>query len=30
MATPVMTFNQIASECEAEGLNPKNGEKIGA
>lgn len=30
MATPVMTFNQIATECEAEGLNPKNGEKIGA
>ena len=30
MATPVMTFNQIATECEAEGLTPKNGEKIGA
>lgn len=30
MATPVMTFNQIASECEAEGLSPKNGERIGA
>jgi len=25
MATPVMTFNLIASECEAEGLTPKNG-----
>jgi hypothetical protein len=30
MATPVMTFNLIATECEAEGLTPKNGERIGA
>ncbi len=30
MATPVMAFAQIANECEADGLTPKNGEKIAA
>ncbi|HXZ26710.1 MAG TPA: GAF domain-containing protein [Terriglobales bacterium] len=29
MATPVMAFASIANECEAEGLSPKNGERIG-
>ena len=29
MATPAAAFAQIATECEAEGLTPKNGEKIG-
>ncbi|HYX70544.1 MAG TPA: hypothetical protein VE825_15525 [Terriglobales bacterium] len=29
MATPVLAFATIANECEAEGLNPKNGERIG-
>ena len=29
MATPVMAFATIANECEAEGLSPKNGERIG-
>jgi hypothetical protein len=28
MATPVMAFASIANECEAEGLSPKNGERI--
>jgi hypothetical protein len=28
MATPVMAFAQIANECEADGLTPKNGERI--
>ena len=28
MATPILAFAQIATECEAEGLNPKNGERI--
>ena len=28
MATPVMAFAQIATECEADGLTPKNGERI--
>jgi len=30
MATPVLAFTQLANECEAEGLAPKNAEKIGA
>lgn len=30
MATPVMAFAQIANDCEADGLTPKNGEKIAA
>jgi hypothetical protein len=30
MATPVLAFAQLANECEAEGLTPKNAEKIGA
>jgi hypothetical protein len=29
MATPAAAFAQIATEVEAEGLTPKNGEKIG-
>jgi hypothetical protein len=29
MATPVLAFATIANECEAEGLSPKNGERIG-
>src|SRR3954465_12875429 len=29
MATPAAAFAQIAMDCEAEGLTPKNGEKIG-
>ncbi len=29
MATPVLSFAQLATECEPEGLNPKNAEKIG-
>jgi hypothetical protein len=29
MASPAMAFAQIASECEAEGLTPKNGERLG-
>lgn len=29
MATPILAFAQIATECEAEGLSPKNGERIG-
>jgi hypothetical protein len=28
MATPILAFAQLATECEAEGLSPKNGEKI--
>jgi len=28
MATPILAFAQIATECEAEGLSPKNGERI--
>ena len=30
MATPILVFAQIATECEAEGLSPKNGDRIGA
>lgn len=30
MATPVLAFAQLATECEAEGLTPKNGERMGA
>lgn len=30
MATAAMAFGQIATECEADGLTPKNGEKIAA
>lgn len=30
MATPVLAFAQLANECEAEGLAPKNAEKIGS
>ena len=30
MATPILAFAQIANECEAEGLSPKNGEHIAA
>ena len=29
MATPILAFAQIATECEAEGLSPKNGDRIG-
>jgi len=29
MATPAAAFAQIANECEREGLNPKNSERIG-
>jgi len=29
MATPAAAFAQFATACEAEGLTPKNGEKIG-
>ena len=29
MATPVLPFVQLATECEAEGLSPQNAEKIG-
>ena len=29
MATPALPFAQLATECEAEGLSPKNAEKIG-
>src|SRR5256885_9260115 len=29
MATPAAAFAQIATDCETEGLTPKNGEKIG-
>lgn len=29
MATPALPFAQLAAECEAEGLSPKNEEKIG-
>jgi hypothetical protein len=29
MATPALLFAQLATECEAEGLSPKNAEKIG-
>jgi hypothetical protein len=29
MATPALAFAQLATECEAEGLSPKNAEKIG-
>ena len=29
MATPVLPFARLATECEAEGLSPKNAEKIG-
>src|SRR5437763_14960836 len=29
MATPAAAFAQIATDCEAEGLSPKNGERIG-
>ncbi|MGH9670627.1 MAG: hypothetical protein ACRD3A_11015 [Terriglobales bacterium] len=28
MATPILAFAQLATECEAEGLSPKNGERI--
>ena len=30
MATPVIAFAQLATECEKDGLTPKNGEKIAA
>src|ERR1044071_9182302 len=30
MATPVLAFTQLATECEAEGLAHKNAEKIGS
>lgn len=30
MATPVLAFTQLATECEAEGLTPKNAERLGA
>ena len=30
MATPALAFVQLANECEAEGLTPKNAERIGA
>lgn len=30
MATPILAFAQLANECEAEGLIPKNGERIAA
>jgi hypothetical protein len=29
MATPAAAFTQLASDCEAGGLNPKNAERIG-
>ena len=29
MASPAMAFVQLANECEAEGLTPKNAERIG-
>jgi len=29
MATPAIAFAQIATECEVEGLTPKNAERIG-
>ena len=29
MATPALSFAQLATECEAEGLSPKNAERIG-
>jgi hypothetical protein len=29
MATPALAFAQLATECEAEGLSPKNAERIG-
>jgi len=29
MATPALAFAQLATECEAEGLTPKNAERIG-
>jgi transcriptional regulator with GAF, ATPase, and Fis domain len=29
MSTPALAFVQIANECEAEGLTPKNAERIG-
>ncbi|MGI9104035.1 MAG: hypothetical protein ACR2IF_16465 [Terriglobales bacterium] len=29
MATPALPFAQLATECEAEGLSPKNAEKLG-
>ncbi len=30
MASPVIAFASLANECEAEGLSPKNGERIAA
>ena len=30
MSTPALAFVQLANECEAEGLTPKNAEHIGA
>jgi hypothetical protein len=30
MATPVLAFSQLATECEAEGMNPQNAERIAA
>ena len=30
MATPVMAFAQLATDCEKDGLNPHNGERIAA
>ena len=30
MATPALAFVQIANECEAEGLTPRNAERVGA
>ena len=30
MATPVVAFAQLATECEADGLTPKHAERIGA
>ena len=30
MATPVLAIAQLANECEADGLTPKNAERIGA
>src|SRR5258708_3125156 len=29
MATPALAFAQLANECEAEGLTPKNSERMG-
>lgn len=29
MATPALALDQLAAECEPEGLTPKNGERIG-